>query len=81
MTTISMPHIRNGTGGWRSASLSLSAIAIGLWSHSIPNAQQIQTYAELRVREALQTGAAGNMKDAEAMLAGGYWAGKANDGW
>ncbi len=55
---------------WRKApSLSLRAIAIGLWSHSIPNAQQIQTYAELRVREALQTGAAGNMKDAEAMLA------------
>lgn len=56
--------------GWRRAPrLSPGAIAVGLWSHSIPNALQIQTYAELRVKKALQTGAAGNIKDAESMLA------------
>lgn len=55
--------------GWKKVpGISPGVIAIGLWAHGIPNTLQIQTFAEIRVREALQTGAAGNIKDAEAML-------------
>ena len=55
---------------WKKApGLSPGAMAIGLWSHRIPNALQIQTYAELRVNQALKAGAAGNTRDAEATLA------------
>jgi len=55
---------------WKKApGLSPGAVVIGLWSHSIPNGLQMQTYAELRVNQALKAGAAGNVKDAESILA------------
>jgi hypothetical protein len=56
--------------GWKKApGISPGVIAIGLWAHGIPNMLQIQTYAEIRVKEALETGAAGNIQDAESTLA------------
>lgn len=56
--------------GWRKApGLTPGAIAIGLWSYNMPNAGQIQAYAELRVREALHAGATGKVKEAESTLA------------
>ena len=55
--------------GWkRNPSLSPGLVAIGLWVRSIPDALQVQTYADLRVEQALQTGSAGKVDDAKAML-------------
>ncbi len=55
--------------GWtKTPSLSPSLIAMSLWSHSIPDASQIQAYADLRVHEALEAGSAGNVTEAASVL-------------
>jgi hypothetical protein len=55
--------------GWKKTpDLSPAAIATGLWSFSLPSALQIQAYAELRVKQALQAAAGANVRDAESML-------------
>lgn len=55
--------------GWnKTPSLSPSLIAMSLWAHSIPDASQIQAYADLRVQEALRAGSAGKVTQAESAL-------------
>jgi hypothetical protein len=48
--------------------LSPGLVAISLWARSVPNALQVQTYADLRVKQALQAASAGNVDEAKAML-------------
>ncbi|MGB2666339.1 MAG: hypothetical protein WAK48_20220 [Candidatus Acidiferrum sp.] len=55
--------------GWKKTpNLSPSLIAMSLWAHSIPDASQIQAYADLRVQEALRAGSAGKVRQAESAL-------------
>jgi hypothetical protein len=52
----------------KSPNISPGLLAIALWRHSLWNPRQTLAYAELRVSEALQTGATGHVREAERAL-------------
>jgi hypothetical protein len=55
--------------GWaKTPTLSPGLIAISLWRHNLPDVLQVQTYADLRVSEALGAGSSGHMNEAETIL-------------
>ncbi len=56
--------------GWQKRpSLSPALAGYGLWSHSLPDGFQITTYADLRIRQALQAGTVGKVDQAQEILA------------